>query len=150
MKAICPISGVPFRTYDSLPLDEAVEHPIFAVSYEKLLLVLDKIREQEQYELEHFTPETQAYKDQILSVATSKDLAKAAVEAIHEQNWRNPAFKLYQSKHLIMLAFMKKADLLRFETGYVARPNPQIVEAYFWRATELLIWVNCISNPKTL
>jgi hypothetical protein len=147
MKAICPISGVPFRTYDSLPLYFAVPHPIFHVPFESLVTVLEDIRAQEEHEIKTFNPETQKQKDELNVILNSQKLANLALEAIHEKNWRNPAFKLYQTKHLVMLAFMKMADLLEVESGYCARPSPQIIEAYFWRAAELFVWAGTISSP---
>src|SRR6266571_4370380 len=150
MKAICPISGVPFRTYDSLPIHLAVPHPIFSVPFEALVGLLEDIRIQEEQELKNLNPETQKQKDELNSVLRASKLADIALEAIHEKNWRNPAFKLYQTKHLVLLAFMQLADLLRQEKGYCARPSPQIIEAYFWRGSELFIWANTIRNPQTL
>lgn len=147
MKAICPISGVPFRTYDSLPLHYAVPHPIFSVPFEALVNVLEDIRLQEEQEIKNFNSETQKQKDELNSIVNSQRLANLALEAIHEKNWRNPAFKLYQTKHLVMLAFMKMAELLETEHGYCARPSPQIIEAYFWRASELFTWACTISSP---
>jgi hypothetical protein len=41
MKAICPISGVPFRTYDSLPLTWACNHPIFSIPFDRLVSSLE-------------------------------------------------------------------------------------------------------------
>ncbi len=149
MKAICPISGVPFRTYDSLPISWAVNHPIFSIPFEALVTLLEDIRFQEEQELKNLNPETQHQKDELNTILNSQRLANLALEAIHEKNWRNPAFKLFQTKHLVMLAFMHMAELLETEHGYCARPSPQIIEAYFWRATELFVWANTISNPQT-
>jgi len=150
MKVICPISGVPFRTYDSLPISLAVNHPVFSVPFEALVMLLEDIRQQEQTELTNLNPETQKQKDELNTVLNSQRLANLALEAIHEKNWRNPAFKLFQTKHLVMLAFMYHAELLECEHGYCARPSPQIIEAYFWRASELFIWANLLLNPQTV
>lgn len=149
MKAICPISGVPFRTYDSLPIAWAVNHPIFSIPFEALVGLLEDIRAQEEQEIKNLNPETQHQKDELNVILNSQKLANLALEAIHEKNWRNPAFKLFQTKHLVMLAFMHMAELLETEHGYCARPSPQIIEAYFWRASELFVWANTISNPQT-
>jgi hypothetical protein len=69
---------------------------------------------------------------------------------IHEKNYRNPIFRLYQTKHLLMLAFMKQASLLENENGYIARPSPKIIDAYFEQATELFMWAACLSNPTII
>lgn len=149
MKAICPISGVPFRTYDSLPISLAIKHPIFSIPFEALVTLLEDIRFQEEQELKNLNPETQHQKDELNTILNSQKLANLALEAIHEKNWRNPAFKLFQTKHLILLAFMHMAELLETEQGYCARPSPSIIEAYFWRACELFVWANTISNPQS-
>lgn len=149
MKIICPISGVPFRTYDSLRMAIACEHPIFSLPFESLTVILNDIKEQEDEFLQTIqsgnNTETQlSLQAQIAN--TQKEFTNKAIEAIAEKNWRNPVFKLYQSKHLVMLAFMKQADLLQVETGYCARPSPQLIDAYFWSATELFIWAATIRS----
>jgi hypothetical protein len=146
MKAICPISGVPFRTYDSLALQWACDHPIFAIPYEQLVLLLEDIRIQENQLLEQTNKDSASQREYVAEAAQIRDLTSAANMAIHEKNWTNPAFKLYQTKHLIMLAFMKQADLLDVEKGYAARPKPQIIDSHFWRATELFSWACTLSN----
>lgn len=148
MKAICPISGVPFRTYDSLPLEIAVDHPIFSISFHELVRILDTIKNQEIALIESFGPNSLAEKSALLEAASIKDLTNSASLAIHEKNWTNPAFKLYQTKHLVMLAFMHMADLIEVEKGYAARPKPEIVDSHFWNATELFVWANTLSNPQ--
>lgn len=150
MKIICPISGVPFRTYDSLTLSLAVEHPIFTVPFEQIILLLDPIREQEEAQLRNLGQNFNVTEYNATIEASIKDLTNTAVEAIHEKNWRNPVFKLYQTKQLVMLALMKLADLLENERGYVAKPAPSIIDAYFWNASELFIWANTIRNPNML
>ena len=136
MKAICPISGVPFRTYDSLALQWAVDHPIFSIPYEQLVLLLDDIRIQEQDMLEKTNKDAASQREYVAEAAQVRDLTNAANMAIHEKNWTNPAFRLYQTKHLVMLAFMKLADLLDVEKGYAARPKPEVIDSHFWHATE--------------
>jgi hypothetical protein len=150
MKAICPISGVPFRTYDSLPISMAVKHPIFTVPYEALVSLLEDIRQQEQDQILNLTPELMAQKDAVNEISKIKTMTEAIHAAIHEKNWRNPAFRLYQTKHLVMLALMSHAGLIENEPGFVARPAPQIIEAFFWQATELFIWANCIRSPTLM
>ena len=149
MKAICPISGIPFRTYDSLTIQVAVDHPIFSIPYEQLILLLEDVHIQEEHQLNNISEETSQQQDAAIKATTTiKDLTNMAVEAIHEKNWRNPIFKLYQTKHLVMLALMKHAELLENELGYAARPSPQIIDAHFWKATELFTWAATIANPN--
>jgi len=150
MKAICPISGVPFRTYDSLTLKLAVEHPIFSIPFEQLVLLLEDIRIQEEEQLKSMNKDSVETQNALANFATVQDLTTPVVEAIHEKNWRNPAFRLYQTKHLVMLALMKQAALLENETGYVARPAPSIISAYFWQASELFTWANTLRNPALI
>jgi hypothetical protein len=47
-----------------------------------------------------------------------------------------------------MLAFMVQAELLEVETGYAARPKPEIIDSHFWAATELFSWACTLSNPQ--
>jgi hypothetical protein len=148
MKAICPISGVPFRTYDSLPLQWAVEHPVFSIPYNQLVLVLDTIRAQEEELIQNWSKDTADLKQAASQAAQIKDLTNSASLAIHERNWTNPAFKLYQTKHLVMLAFMQEAELIEVEKGYAARPKPEIVDSHFWNAIELFSWACTLSNPQ--
>lgn len=150
MKAICPISGVPFRTYDSLPTVVPYHHPIFALSFDELTLLLETVRSQEETELKRTEFITDEERNDLEFAAKIKDLTNRAVEAIHEKNYKNPAFKLYQTKHLTMLAFMRMANLLEHETGYVARPSPQIIEAFYWNAIELFAWACTIRNPQLI
>lgn len=147
MKAICPISGIPFRTYDSLPIQWAVEHPIFSIPFDQLVIFLDTIREQEESLITNWDTESIKQRKDVIEAATIKDLTTAANLAIHEKNWKNPAFRLYQTKHLVMLALMRSAQLLELDKGYAARPKPEIIESQFWIASELFIWANTISNP---
>lgn len=148
MKAICPISGVPFRTYDSLALQWPVEHPIFSIPYEQLVLLLDDIKNQEEELLTNWNADSVAQKKDASEAAKHSDLTNATNIAIHEKQWRNPAFKLYQTKHLVMLAFMKHAELLSLEKGYACRPKPEVIDSHFWQGIELFSWVCHIDNPK--
>lgn len=148
MKAICPISGVPFRTYDSLPIQIAVNHPVFSIEFNELVLLLDKIRLQEEEQILNWDQHSTDQKQAVAEAATIKDLTNAASLAIHEKNWTNPAFKLYQTKHLVMLAFMQHAELLTVEKGYACRPKPEIVDSHFWSATELFTWACTIANEQ--
>lgn len=147
MKAICPVSGIPFRTYDSLALQVACDHPIFSIPFEQLVLLLEDIREQEEDQIKNISDETLALQDEVKALASIKDLTNIAIASIHEKNWRNPVFKLYQTKHLVLLALMKQAELLENEHGYAARPSPSIIDAYFWAASEVFIWAATIKNP---
>jgi hypothetical protein len=148
MKAICPISGVPFRTFDSLPLQWAVNHPVFSIPYHTLVVLLEDIRKQEEDMLVNWNKDTSDLKKEASAAAGVKDLTNAANLAIHEHNWKNPAFRLYQTKHLIMLAFMVQADLLEVETGYAARPKPEIIDSHFWTASELFSWACTLSDEQ--
>lgn len=148
MKAICPISGVPFRTYDSLPIQWAVNHPIFSIPFEQLVLLLEDIRTQEQEQIASWDQNSADNKRKVKEAAGLKDLTNAANIAIHEHNWKNPAFKLYQTKHLVMLAFMNHADLILVEKGYCARPKPEIIDSHFWSAVELFSWACTLLNPQ--
>lgn len=148
MKAICPISGIPFRTFDSLPITYAVNHPIFSVDFYSLTMLLDEIRKQEEDLLLNWNKDSADLKKEAAAAASTKDLTTAANLAIHEHNWKNPAFRLYQTKHLTMLAFMKQADLIEVQNGYACRPKPQIIDSHFWSATELFTWVCTLSNPQ--
>lgn len=150
MKAICPISGVPFRTYDSLPLTWAADHPIFSIPFEHLVILLEDIRKQEEEQIQSWDAKSLENKKRVSEAAAIKDLTKEANLAIHEHNWKNPAFKLYQTKHLVMLAFMKHAELILCEKGYCARPKPEIVDSHFWSAVELFSWVNTLTNPQLI
>lgn len=142
MKAVCPISGIPFRTYDSLPVKVAYQHPIFSLSYDQLIYLLDIIREQDEETLNSLVTLKDTNYEFIDKITIPKKMSNIAMEAIQEKNWTNPVFKLYQTKHLTMLAFMKLANLLENEEGYIARPSPNIVEAYFWPSIELFVWAN--------
>lgn len=148
MKAICPISGVPFRTYDSLSIQWAVNHPIFSIPFEQLVLLLDSIKVQEEEQILNWSKNASDQRKAVGEAASIKDLSNSASLAIHERNWTNPAFKLYQTKHLVMLAFMNHAELLILEKGYCARPKPEIVDSHFWTATELFVWACTLSNPQ--
>jgi hypothetical protein len=148
MKAICPISGVPFRTYDSLPLQWAVNHPIFSIPFEQLVILLDDIRAQEEEQIASWDQHSIDNKQKVSEAAGIRDLTNAANIAIHEHNWKNPAFKLYQTKHLVMLAFMNHAELLITEKGYACRPKPEVIDSHFWNATELFIWANTLIVPQ--
>lgn len=148
MKAICPISGVPFRTYDSLHIQWAVPHPLFSIPFEQLVILLDDVRRQEEEQIVNMDQSFVENKKKVREAAGIKDLTSEANLAIHEHNWKNPAFKLYQTKHLVMLAFMHMAELLDVEKGYAARPNPEIVDSHFWNAIELFVWANTLSNPQ--
>lgn len=152
MKVICPISGVPFRTYDSLSISIPYEHPIFSIPFESLILLLEDIREQEEQELHRLNPNTVKDREEAESLAVTnlRTLTNESVTAIHERNWRNPTFKLYQTKHITMLAFMRSAGLLENENGYAARPNPNIIDAYFWEGVGLFSWCSSISNPQII
>src|SRR5438094_646032 len=101
MKAICPISGVPFRTFDSLPLQWAVNHPVFSIPYHQLVILLEDIRKQEEEILASWNKDSSELKKQAAEAARLRDLTNAANLAIHEHNWKNPAFRLYQTKHLV-------------------------------------------------
>jgi hypothetical protein len=147
MKAVCPISGIPFRTYDSLPVKVSYVHPIFSLTYDQLIYLLDIIREQDEELVKSITTQTRDNYDFMDNITLAKKLTDLALEAISERNYNNPVFKLYQTKSLTMLAFMKLANLLENEEGYNARPTPSLVSAYFWQATELFIWANTIRNP---
>src|SRR6266404_485495 len=148
MKAICPISGVPFRTYDSLSINWACNHPIFSIPFQQLVLLLEDIRIQEEELVLNWNKGSSDQKQAVSDAASLKDLTNSANIAIHEHNWKNPAFRLYQTKHLVMLAFMVHANLLDVETGYAARPKPQIIDSHFWSATELFSWACTLSNPQ--
>lgn len=151
MKVICPISGVPFRTFDSLTVDAAYEHPIFHVPFERLCgEVLNNIKQDEEELLLSWNKNSSAQKQEVDIAATMTDLTSAATQAIAEKHFKNPAFRLYQAKHLVMLALMHKAQLLVIDKGYVARPKPKIIDSHFWSATESFVWVNTISNPVLL
>jgi len=146
MKAICPISGVPFRTYDSLELLWECPHPIFSLSFSRLVATLDEIRHLEEAMLDRYSKDTAELREYVNQAAGLRDLTHAANMAIHEKNWTNPAFRLYQTKHLVLLAFMKQADLIDVEQGYAARPKPQIIDSHFWHAAELFSWACTLSN----
>lgn len=148
MKAICPVSGIPFRTYDSLALSIPYLHPIFSVDYDSIVLMLDRIHEQEQEVIENIKKDSDVDFQDIGFL--TPNLSQQMLEAINEKNWKNPVFKLYQTKHLVMLALMRHANLLENENGYIARPKPNVLEAYFWQACELFIWANTIRNPALL
>ena len=152
MKVICPYSGVPFRTYDSLRTRAAIPHPVFSIPFESLCLLLEDIREQEEQELAKVSEnlENQVTGSKDLESLASKSLTDSTIEAIHEKNWRNPVFKLYQTKHLVMLSFMKHAELLINENGYAARPAPKIIDAYFWQACEVFVWAAGLRNPALI
>lgn len=150
MRAICPISGIPFRTYDSLPVKVAYPHPIFSLTYDQLIYLLDIIKDQEQQQIEKFTDIQDKDYEFVSDFSIGNKMTSEMIQAIQERNWTNPVFKLYQTKHLTMLAFMKLACLLENEEGYVAIPNPHITEAYFWLASELFIWACAIRNPQTM
>jgi len=149
MKAICPISGVPFRTFDSLSLNWPVNHPLFSVPYEQLVLVLEDIRRQEEELLLSLGPNSQDSITERNATAAIKDLTNEANIAIHEKQWKNPAFKLYQSKHLMLLAFMVHAELIEVEKGYAARPKPEIIDSHFWHGSELFSWACTLSTEGT-
>lgn len=153
MKALCPITGIPFRTYDSLRIMEEgrdvpwpVDHPVFSIPYDRLIMLLDDIRLQEEEMLNSYSKDAAILREYVNQAAAIKDLTNAANMAIHEKNWTNPAFKLYQTKHLVMLAFMKQAELLDVEKGYAARPKPQIIDSHFWHATEMFSWACTLST----
>lgn len=148
MKAICPLSGVPFRTYDSLPIQWAVNHPVFSIPFEQLVILLERIREQEEEQITSWNKNSSVDKVKAAEAASLKDLTNETNIAIHEHNWKNPAFKLYQTKHLVMLAFMNHAELLITEKGYACRPKPEIIDSHFWNATELFIWANTLYVPQ--
>lgn len=148
MKAICPISGVPFRTFDSLSLQWAVNHPVFSIPYNQLVILLEDIRRQEEEILSNWNRDTAELKSQAAQAAAIKDLTNAANLAIHEHNWKNPAFRLYQTKQLIMLAFMNEAGLLEVETGYAARPKPEVIDSHFWNASELFSWACTLTDEQ--
>lgn len=148
MKAICPISGVPFRTYDSLPLELDYNHPIFAITYDRLVLALEDIRKQEEESILNWNERTLDDKKEAKLAASITDLTNATALALHERNWKNPLFRLYQSKHLVMLAFMNHAELILVEKGYAARPSPEIIDSHFWNATELFSWACTLANPQ--
>lgn len=146
MKAVCPISGIPFRTFDSLPVKVAYPHPIFSLTYDQLIYLLDIIREQDNEAIKLVVETTEVQYEFIDKLTLPKKLTNIAIEAIQEKNWKNPVFKLYQTKHLTMLAFMKMAQLLENEEGYIARPSPALTEAYFWTSIELFVWA--IATPR--
>jgi hypothetical protein len=148
MKAICPISGVPFRTYDSLSLQWPVEHPIFSVPFDRLVLLLDDIRIQEEELLSTWDSKSIALKKEAAEAASIKDLTNAASLALNEKQWNNPAFKLYQTKHLVLLAFMRHSDLIECEKGFCARPKPNIIDSHFWNGVELFSWAGTLTNPQ--
>jgi hypothetical protein len=148
MKAICPISGVPFRTYDSLPLQWPVDHPIFSIPFDRLVLLLEDIRIQEEELLASWDSKSIALKKEASEAASIKDLTNAASLAMHEKQWTNPAFKLYQTKHLVLLAFMRHSDLIEVEKGYAARPKPSIIDSHFWSGVELFSWAGTLTNPQ--
>lgn len=148
MKAICPISGVPFRTYDSLSIKWPVEHPIFSIPFLELTKLLEQIREQEEELIVSWNKDSSDRKKEAVEASKIKDLTLVASLAIHEKQWNNPAFKLYQTKHLVMLAFMQQATLLEVETGYAARPRPEIIDSHFWVAVDLFGWACTVSNPQ--
>lgn len=142
MKLICPISGVPFRTYDSLRMALPLEHPVFSLTFHQLIQLLDDVKEQEDEFLQnvlsiHDGSNVSEIQSQLHT--TQKEFTSQALEAIAEKNWRNPIFKLYQSKSLVMLAWMKHNELLEVETGYAARPSPQLIDMYFWSSCELFM-----------
>lgn len=154
MKAICPISGVPFRTYDSLPITIGYHHPIFSLSYHELIQLLEYVRDLEEVELVRLTEAAinqnkETYQD-LETVSLAKSFSTLTIEAIHEKNYKNPTFKLYQTKQLVLLAFMRHAGLLEVERGYVARPKPKVIEAFFWQGVDLFAWVGTVSHPNIL
>lgn len=148
MKAICPISGVPFRTFDSLALSWPVEHPLFSVPFQELVIILEDIRKQEEELILSWNKDSSDLKKQVDVAAGIKDLTNAANLAIHEHNWKNPAFRLYQTKHLVMLAFMVHAELLDVEKGYACRPKPKIIDSHFWPGVELFSWACTLNNEQ--
>lgn len=145
MKAVCPITGIPFRTYDLLPLQVICEHPIFQIAYDHLILALEDIRKVEEEQIKTIDEKMIEQKDEVHKAISIETLA---MEAIYERNYRNPIFKLYQTKTLVLLALMKHASLLENEKGFAARPSPRVVEAYFWNGVELFVWANSIRNPQ--
>jgi hypothetical protein len=147
MKAVCPISGIPFRTYDSLPVKVSYIHPIFSLTYEQLVYLLDIIKDQDLEIIKSITSHTEENYQFMDSTILAKRVNNSVTEAIQEGNYHNPVFKLHQTKALTMLAFMKLSKLLENEDGYIARPSPSTVSAYFWQATELFIWAASIRNP---
>lgn len=150
MKAICPISGIPFRTFDSLPIRVSYPHPIFSLTYDQLIHFLEILKEQDNEIIKNITLEQQQNYTFLDEFAISKRISDITTEALQEKNWNNPVFKLHQSKHLTLLAFMRLAKLLENEQGYAAVPNPQILSAYFWRGVELFVWANSIRSPFLL
>jgi hypothetical protein len=152
MKVICPISGVPFRTYDSIRMRVAQAHPIFSLGFHDLVHILDEIVEEETKELEKAHQHIQLHIEggNDLETLAKQHLFSNVIESINERNYRNPAFKLYQAKHLTMLAFMKLAKLLENENGYVARPTPKIIDAYFGSACQLFMWAAGLSNEQVI
>src|SRR5260221_13547467 len=148
MKAICPISGVPFRTFDSLSLNWPVNHPLFSVPYEQLVILLEDIRIQEEALLSSLGPNSQDLINERNAAAGLKDLTNTANIAIHERQWKNPAFKLYQTKHLVLLSFMIHAEILEVERGYAARPKPEIIDSHFWHGSELFSWACTLTNQQ--
>lgn len=148
MKAICPISGVPFRTFDSLQLNWPVNHPLFSVPYEQLVLLLEDIRIQEEHLLDTLGPDSVDQVAERNAAASIKDLTNSANQAIHERQWKNPAFRLYQTKHLVLLAFMTHAEIIEVERGYAARPRPEIIDSHFWHGCELFSWACTLTNVQ--
>lgn len=148
MKAICPITGVPFRTFDSLSLSWPVNHPIFSIPFDRLVLLLEDIREQETELILNWDKDTSDLKKQVDTAASIKDLTSTANLAIHEHNWKNPAFRLYQTKHLVLLAFMVHAELIDVEKGYACRPKPKIIDSHFWSGAELFSWACTLNNEQ--
>lgn len=153
MKAICPISGVSFRTYDNLPIIIGYHHPIFSLSYTELTLLLEHVRELEEQEIQKISQSNanlhSAYTD-LEEASKIKNITSITLDAIQEKNYKNSTFKLYQTKQLTLLAFMRQANLLEIERGCVARPTPKIIESFFWQGIELFAWIGTIANPKIL
>jgi hypothetical protein len=67
-----PISGVPFRTFDSLPLQWAVNHPVFSIPYHTLVVLLEDIRKQEEDMLVNWNKDTSDLKKEASAAAGVK------------------------------------------------------------------------------
>lgn len=151
MKAICPISGTPFRTYDALPYRVKYPHPIFTLSYAQLVAVLEDISKEETKLIESMNKELKASDFEHLTEENAqKWITSQTVEAQAERNYKNPHFRLFQAKQLTLLAFFKATNLLELEPGFHCKINPHTIEAYFWPAIESFSWICTISNQKKL
>lgn len=143
MKLLCSISGIPYRSNDALPFSIIAPHPIFSLDFQQLTSTLDYIKDQEEKTiaiLAKAKPSDKEGEAALFDILDGTALSKMASDAIKGKEFKDPAFQYYQTKKLIMLAWLKQGNLLKIENGYYARPRPEIIDLYFWQAVELATW----------